>query len=288
MLLPCVPRPNSISVRGSANNSEYIDLKNKEADSQNCGIVILRVKELTNNQCLTPKRLRAVPRSLSPKDSTIVCPSNAVGWALATENTNENQHPLLPEISDPNQCEPTNASAKNKPYLTDPSQPQNSSLIGANNKHRLSSIAESIIPIRPKSLQRSKRLASEKTISCRLYDCIIPAGCTARNASSEPPESRTPSVLKFDLGQLPQQRSSSSSSLISRTAQISKRKFLLDIMDRSVDSIGSCSLDVDAESTDFSGREGGERLIWRAILGIHKMHITYTHVFAHRTSDFFS
>lgn len=28
-------------------------------------------------------------------------------------------------------------------------------------------------------------------------------------------------------------------------------------MDRSVDSIGSCSLDVDADSTDFSGEQCG-------------------------------
>lgn len=42
--------------------------------------------------------------------------------------------------------------------------------------------------------------------------------------------------------------------IISRRNQISKTKFLNDCgMDRSVDSIGSCSLDVDADSTDFSG-----------------------------------
>lgn len=42
---------------------------------------------------------------------------------------------------------------------------------------------------------------------------------------------------------------------ISKRNQISKIKFLYDFgsMDRSVDSIGSCSLDVDADSTDFSG-----------------------------------
>lgn len=42
--------------------------------------------------------------------------------------------------------------------------------------------------------------------------------------------------------------------VISRRNQISKTQFLNDCgMDRSVDSIGSCSLDVDADSTDFSG-----------------------------------
>lgn len=222
--------------------------------------MILRVKELKINQCFTPKRLRAVPISLLPENSTIVWPSNA-GSRRAQQTTghiNANQHPALPEFSDPNPGEPKPASSKhNTKHLTDP-KPQKSPLIIDKKNHRLSSIAEIRIPVGPKSLQRSKRLASEKTISCRLYDCIIPAGCTARNASSEPPESRTPSVIKFDLGQLPHQQrsSSSSSSLISRTAQLSKRKFLLDIMDRSVDSIGSCSLDVDAESTDFSGRGG--------------------------------
>lgn len=80
----------------------------------------------------------------------------------------------------------------------------------------------------------------DKSFSCRrLYDCMPIGACTARNGSCEPES------CKLD---------SRKSSIISRTAQLSKRRFLQSVMmDRSMDSIGSCSLDVDAVSTDFSG-----------------------------------
>lgn len=86
----------------------------------------------------------------------------------------------------------------------------------------------------------------EKSLSCRLYDCMPIGACTARNESCEPPELQQPNVTsKLDLDL----RKNS----ISRSTQLSKRRFLLSVMDRSMDSIGSCSLDVDAVSTDFSG-----------------------------------
>lgn len=88
----------------------------------------------------------------------------------------------------------------------------------------------------------------EKSLSCRLYDCMPIGACTARNESCEPADSKQPSVaskLDFNL------RKNS----ISRSAQLSKRRFLQSVMDRSMDSIGSCSLDVDAVSTDFSGTQ---------------------------------
>lgn len=114
--------------------------------------------------------------------------------------------------------------------------------------------------------------STERTVSCRLYDCILPSTCASRNASSGGGSQATTSVLKLDLPPQQQQqlwpqrhgnnqRANSSignnavgSSIFARSQQ-SKRTFLLDAatMDRSVDSIGSCSLDVDAESTDFSG-----------------------------------
>lgn len=247
--MPSSHRPTSIAIRGSETDSQSGNVTQKEAASRNGGIVILRVKELAANKCLTPTRLKVVPKSLASDHSNAVDIDENGQPQSATETDAANEAAI-----------PTAAAAATDRHLTQ---------LPVNN--RLSSIAEnhrsSIVATAAKPLQRHKRAPNEKTISCRLYDCIIPAACTARNASSEPPESRTPSVVKFDLGgqvvaasphQPQQQRiSSSSSSLISRTAQLSKRKFLLDIMDRSVDSIGSCSLDVDAESTDFSGSQTG-------------------------------
>lgn len=84
----------------------------------------------------------------------------------------------------------------------------------------------------------------DKSFSCRLYDCMPIGACTARNESCEPGAESTKSSGKLD---------SRKNSIISRTAQLSKRRFLQSVMDRSMDSIGSCSLDVDAVSTDFSG-----------------------------------
>lgn len=256
-------RPTSIALLRDPDIGRLGDTRKKESDSRNGGIVILRVKELAAHQRFTANRLKSVKHTevpaLPPQPDRNA--SNAVGCVLATDPCDSpiNEHRLRTAISSSEDTPAVAVSTRTDEHLTDP-LPDTQLLTGNGlNYSKLTSIAEHRpVAVVPKSLQRSKRLAAEKTISCRLYDCILPAGCTTRNASSEPPESRTPSVVKFDLGhqyfqQQPQQRSASSSSLISRSAQLSKKKFLLDIMDRSVDSIGSCSLDVDADSTDFSG-----------------------------------
>lgn len=86
----------------------------------------------------------------------------------------------------------------------------------------------------------SQRKTSEKKVACHLYDHL--PKITDRNDSTNSDSltaSSTNLNLKFNkFG-------------ISRKSKLSKHRFL-NVMDRSVDSIGSCSLDVDAEST-FSG-----------------------------------
>lgn len=76
----------------------------------------------------------------------------------------------------------------------------------------------------------------KKSNNCRIYG-FIPK-CTKRNDSSE----------SRDLSEETNNNSSYTNNINNFTA---RNKFLN--MDRSVDSIGSCSLDVDADSTDFSG-----------------------------------
>lgn len=112
--------------------------------------------------------------------------------------------------------------------------------------------AVSIAPVASRHQSLDRKLA-EKSLSCRLYDCMPIGACTARNESCEPSESHPSSVAsKLDLDL----RKNS----ISRSAQLSKRRFLQSVMDRSMDSIGSCSLDVDAVSTDFSGTKTSTQL----------------------------
>lgn len=83
-------------------------------------------------------------------------------------------------------------------------------------------------PVTPSKIKKSN--------NCRIYG-FIPK-CTKRNDSSE----------SRDLSEETNNNSSYTNNINNFTA---RNKFLN--MDRSVDSIGSCSLDVDADSTDFSG-----------------------------------
>lgn len=86
----------------------------------------------------------------------------------------------------------------------------------------------------------SQRKSSEKKVACHLYDHL--PKITDRNDSSNSDSLTTSSAnLNLKLNKFG----------ISRKSKLSKQRFL-NVMDRSVDSIGSCSLDVDAEST-FSG-----------------------------------
>lgn len=86
----------------------------------------------------------------------------------------------------------------------------------------------------------SQRKSSEKKVACHLYDHL--PKITDRNDSSNS-DSLTASHTNLHL--------KLNKFGISRKSKLSKQRFL-NVMDRSVDSIGSCSLDVDAEST-FSG-----------------------------------
>lgn len=90
-------------------------------------------------------------------------------------------------------------------------------------------------------LAKSRKLSKKKKITTtkRLSACI--PKCTTRNDSCEP-ESKTPSV-----------RSSNNILSHRNNPYLNNNWYNGQEMDRSVDSIGSCSLDVDAESTDFSG-----------------------------------
>lgn len=78
----------------------------------------------------------------------------------------------------------------------------------------------------------------KKSSNCRIYG-FIPK-CAKRNDSTEPESLSEETNNNLDL--LVRNKT---------LTVISKNNSL--IMDRSVDSIGSCSLDVDADSTDFSG-----------------------------------
>lgn len=88
----------------------------------------------------------------------------------------------------------------------------------------------------------SQRKSSEKKVACHLYDHL--PKITDRNDSSNS-DSLTASSNSTNLNLKLNKFG------ISRKSKLSKQRFL-NVMDRSVDSIGSCSLDVDAEST-FSG-----------------------------------
>lgn len=88
----------------------------------------------------------------------------------------------------------------------------------------------------------AQRTASEKTVACHLYDHL--PKITDRNDSFRSDTLTTASSTNLNL--------KLNKFGISRKSKLSKHRFL-NVMDRSVDSIGSCSLDVDAESTTFSG-----------------------------------
>lgn len=127
---------------------------------------------------------------------------------------------------------------------------------------------------------KSKLKRNNKKKTSRLSACI--ANCGSRNESCEP-ESRTSSfrinpeyyyinnnqnnpincnnkrknINNNNCNKFDRKRSSDlklkNQSINDRHKNINYLLNNLNIMDRSVDSIGSCSLDVDAESTDFSG-----------------------------------
>lgn len=109
-----------------------------------------------------------------------------------------------------------------------------------NRSHRLSN--RKLLSTVPQiaEITTSQRKSSEKKVACHLYDHL--PKITDRNDSSNS-DSLTASSTNLNL--------KSNKFGISRKSKLSKQRFL-NVMDRSVDSIGSCSLDVDAEST-FSG-----------------------------------
>lgn len=84
----------------------------------------------------------------------------------------------------------------------------------------------------------SSTSTKKKSSNCRIYG-LIPK-CAKRNDSTEPESLSEETNNNLDL-------------LIRNNTLTIKSKNNSLIMDRSIDSIGSCSLDVDADSTDFSG-----------------------------------
>lgn len=219
--------------------------------------VFIRVRELSDHQCFIQNTLKIGQTSPKPsnKDSPKSYKStNASGFTYTSESsipiTNENiSRTFFHNASDITEI--IKSDAKN---LTDCFQITNNKLNSSIfTKKQPTSVQLTVQRTdthinRPTyNLKHREHNAKfrDKTISCRLYDCI-PKTCTARNESCESSVSKTPTnIVKLDLDL----RKSS----ISYSTQLSKKKFLFNVMDRSVDSIGSCSLDVDAESTDFSG-----------------------------------
>lgn len=87
----------------------------------------------------------------------------------------------------------------------------------------------------------SQRKSNDRKVACHLYE-HLPKITDNRNDSTNSDTLTTSSTnLNLKLNKFG----------ISRKSKLSKQRFL-NVMDRSVDSIGSCSLDVDADST-FSG-----------------------------------
>lgn len=221
----------------------------------------MRVKELTAHQCFTQHSLRRIYVQ-PPAVTTTTAPAPAA--ITTTDETraapNETAHSAAPNV-DRRRQQPYNQHQQQHHQQRETLLPLR---CADSQPHHLTDrkyVAKPVVQRQPlqtlaESPAHAVATVTEKTVSCRLYDCILPATCTTRNASSEPP-----SVLKLDLHQQQQQRlhsvagTNSNTNSIGRSAQLSKKKFLLEVMDRSVDSIGSCSLDVDAESTDFSGIE---------------------------------
>lgn len=101
-----------------------------------------------------------------------------------------------------------------------------------------------LLTVPPISESKTQPKSGEKKVSCHLYyDRRLPKIETDRNDSfnSDSLTASSSTNLNLKLNKFG----------ISRKSKLSKQRFL-NVMDRSVDSIGSCSLDVDAEST-FSG-----------------------------------
>ncbi len=86
----------------------------------------------------------------------------------------------------------------------------------------------------------TQRKASERKVACHLYE-HLPKIIDRNDSSNSDSLTASSTNLNLKLNKFG----------ISRKSKLSKQRFL-NVMDRSVDSIGSCSLDVDAEST-FSG-----------------------------------
>lgn len=249
--------------------------------------IILRVKELTAHQCFTQQSLRRIyvqppagstaPAASTTTDEARVAPNETAHSAAPSVDRHHHQHrETLPPLRCPD------------------AQPHHLTERRAVAKSALRPLLQTLAESPAHTTAAVAVVAVEKTVSCRLYDCILPAACTTRNASSEPPESRAPSVLKLDLTQQQHQPSrslvhgtgavssqSSNINSIGRSAQLSKKKFLLEVMDRSVDSIGSCSLDVDAESTDFSGIADGRRSAGWSDFQLFSINTYITVVWAH-------
>ncbi|KAJ6643791.1 Disks large-associated protein 1 [Pseudolycoriella hygida] len=108
-----------------------------------------------------------------------------------------------------------------------------------NRTNRLSNLTQLNVPHLTEIKSQTK--LGERKVACHLYDRL--PKITDRNDSSNSDSLTTSSTnLNFKSNKFG----------ISRKSKLSKQRFL-NVMDRSVDSIGSCSLDVDAEST-FSGK----------------------------------
>lgn len=110
-----------------------------------------------------------------------------------------------------------------------------------NRSHRLTDQTPLTVP-HLTEITTAQRTASEKRVACHLYDHL--PKITDRNDSFKSDTLTTASSTHLNL--------KLNKFGISRKSKLSKQRFL-NVMDRSVDSIGSCSLDVDAESTTFSG-----------------------------------
>lgn len=111
--------------------------------------------------------------------------------------------------------------------------------------------AQATVVHAPKDYIVHSHKLSKKNTKQRLSGCI--PKCTTRNDSCEP-GSITPSLRSnYMLSQRNYTDNQNNSKRISIKHSYMNNWYNVQEMDRSVDSIGSCSLDVDAESTDFSG-----------------------------------
>lgn len=247
------------------------------------------VRELSDHHCFTQNNLKigqtspklCTSASTIPNDRTLLRHSSGKSTNESTQVVvaiNDNSLPAAQHVLfRHNASDLTTVIKKDVKNLTDcfHANTQSVNSTPVSRKTNLSSTSTAVTtdvaavftaPVASRHHSLDRKLC-EKSLSCRLYDCMPIGACTARNESCEPPESQQPSVasrLDLDL------RKNS----ISRSAQLSKRRFLQSVMDRSMDSIGSCSLDVDAVSTDFSGTKTRSQLATvYCCIGIMHMHI---------------